>query len=371
MTMTNKTGTTKPAPPKAADAHALDVTVVLLEAGYASTAIGPIEVFHSAGKLWNWLQGDPEQPRFRVRIASIDGRAVTSLCALGLTPTCSIDDIRQTDIVILPASGWDVQDQIAHNTALLPWLRKQHAQGAYIAGICSGVGFLAECGLLDGRLATTHWGVAHALRERYPKVNWRPELFVTEDSRLFCSVGVYAAIDISLYLVEKFCGHEVAVQCAKSLLVSMPRSRQSGYAVVSQSRPHSDEGIRGIEEYLRENFHHDVPIDDLAARIGLSSRTFIRRFKAATGNVPHAYLQQLRIAAAREMLERGASSIRAVSTRIGYQDVAFFRALFKRHTGMTPGEYRTSFAGLTYDRGELASGEVACNARVERLARSA
>src|SRR5262245_55666084 len=88
----------------------LDVTVVLLEAGYASTAIGPIEVFHSAGLLWNWLHGEALHPRFRVRTASIDGHSVTSLCALGLTPEHAIGDIKHTDIIILPASGWDVLD---------------------------------------------------------------------------------------------------------------------------------------------------------------------------------------------------------------------------------------------------------------------
>src|SRR5436190_22203195 len=88
----------------------LDVTVVLLEDGYASTAIGPIVVFHSAGLLWNWLHGAAMEPRFRVRTASIDGGAVTSLCSLGQTPECSIHDIERTDIIILPASGWDVMD---------------------------------------------------------------------------------------------------------------------------------------------------------------------------------------------------------------------------------------------------------------------
>lgn len=141
----------------------LDVTVILLEAGYASTAIGPLEVFHSAGVLWNSLHGDAPQPRFRVRTASIDGRSVTNLYSLALTPECAIDDIKRTDIIILTASGLDVQARIARTTSLLPWLRKWHARGAYIAGICSGVAFLAECGLLDGRQATTHWAVPISL----------------------------------------------------------------------------------------------------------------------------------------------------------------------------------------------------------------
>jgi transcriptional regulator GlxA family with amidase domain len=334
----------------------LDVTVVLLEDGYASTAVGPIEVFHSAGLLWNWLHGDAPQPRFRVRTASIDGRSVTSLCGLGLTPELSIHDVKRTDIIILPASGWDVLDRIAQDTSLLPWLRKWHAKGAYIAGICTGVAFLAECGLLDGRQATTHWGVADILRKRYPKVLWRPEQFVTEDGRLLCSGGIYAAIDLSLYLVEKFCGHDIALQCAKSLLVSMPRSRQSGYSVFPLSTPHSDDRIRQTEEYLHEHLDRDVSIGRLADRIGMSPRNFIRRFKAATGRLPGAYIQMLRVEAAKALLEQGAASIQVVCSKVGYEDIAFFRSVFKRHTGMTPAEYRSRFAHMNVDRGDLVSG---------------
>jgi transcriptional regulator GlxA family with amidase domain len=333
-----------------------DVVVVLLEAGYTSTAIAPIEVFHSAGVLWNWLRGEPQQPRFRVRVVSIDGSGVTGICSLGLMPNGSIRDVNKADIIVLPASGWDVMERINRNTALLPWLRRWHKRGAYIAGVCTGVAFLAECGLLDGRRATTHWGVADILRRRYPKVDWRTEQFVTEDGRLLCSGGVYASIDLSLYLVEKFCGHDVALQTAKSLLLSMPRSRQSGYAVVPLSRPHSDDRIRRAEDYLHERLDRDVSVEALADRAGMSARNFIRRFKAATGRAPGAYVQALRLAAAKEMLEEGAASIQAVAAKVGYEDVAFFRGLFKRHTGMTPAEYRDRFARMTVPRSELAAG---------------
>ncbi len=338
------------------DAAVLDVTVVLLEAGHASTAIGPIEVFHSAGLFWNWLRGDALRPRFRVRTASIDGASVTSNCALGLTPQLAIGDIERTDIIVLPSSGWDVLDRISNRTPLLPWLREWHARGAYVAGVCAGVAVLAESGLLDGRQATTHWALAENFRLRYPDVLWQPDQFVTEDDRVLCSGGIYAAIDLSLYLVEKFCGHEIALQCAKSLVVGMPRSRQSGYAVLPLSRPHGDERIRQAEEYLQAHFDRDVSIDCLAARVRMGPRNFIRRFKAATGRLPGAYAQILRVTAAKEMLEQGAASIQQVSSAVGYDDVAHFRALFKRHTGMTPAEYRKRFARMSFHRPELAHG---------------
>jgi len=334
----------------------LDVTVVLLEDGYASAAIAPIEIFHSAGVVWNWLHGESVQPRFRVRTASLDGRSVSTVRSPSLVPDCAIADINHTDIIIVPASGWDVLDRIAQNTPLLPWLRKWHSRGTHIAGVCTGVAFLAECGILDGKRATTHWGVAEILRKRYPKVRWQPEQFVTEDGRLFCSGGVYASIDLSLYLVERFCGHEVALQVAKSLLLSMPRGRQSGYSVVQLSRPHSDEKIRQTEEYLQQHFDSNVSIDRLAERVGMGPRNFIRRFKAATGRVPGAYIQTLRVSAAKELLENGASSIQVVCSKIGYEDIGFFRNLFKRHTGMTPGEYRERFSQMSFERGELIAG---------------
>ncbi len=340
----------------------VDVTIVVFEDGYASTAIAPIEIFHSAGVVWNWLHGETVHPRFRVRTASIDGRKVNAAGSLGLTPDCAIGDIKHTDIIIIAAPGWDVLDEIAKNTTLVPWVKRWHDRGAYIAGACTGVAFLAESGILNGRVATTHWGVAEIFRKRYPEVCWQTDQFVTEDGRLFCSGGVYASIDLSLYLVEKFCGHEIALQVAKSLLLSMPRGRQSGYSVVQLSRPHSDDKIRQTEEYAQQHFHGDVSIDILAKRIGMGPRNFIRRFKAATGRLPGAYIQTLRVSAAKELLEHGASSIQTVSSRIGYEDVAFFRSLFKRHTGMTPAEYRDRFSGLSFDRGELISGRPAVSA---------
>jgi len=339
------------------DRNVLDVTVVLMQGDYASTAVGPAEVFQSAGVLWNSLHGDEPTPSFRVQVASIDGGSLKSGYGLELNPGRSIADIEHTDIIIIPASGPDIAERVARSGALLPWLREWHARGAYIAGVCMGVAMLAEAGLLDGRQATTHWAVADRLKQLYPNVVWRPDLFVTEDHRVLCSGGIYAAIDLSLYLVEKFCGHEVALQCAKALVVSMPRSRQSGYSVIPLSRPHADEKIKTAEEYLQRQYHSDVSIKVLADLVGMGPRNFIRRFKAATGHLPGAYSQMLRVSAAKEMLENGAPSIQAVCSNIGYEDVAYFRNLFKRYTGMTPAAYRSQFAKLMFDRPVAGLGD--------------
>lgn len=334
----------------------LDVTILLLNDCYVSTALAPIEVFHSAGRLWNTLTNGISEPRFRVTVASLDGLEVASPYSVRLLPEVSIESVKNADIIVVPASGLDLDTQFARHAALFPWLRSWYERGAHIASVCSGAAYLAEAGLLDGHEATTHWGTADAFIERYPKVKWRPEAFVTEDRRMLCSGGVYAAIDLSLYLVDKFCGHEVAVHTAKSLLVDMPRTGQSGYAVMPLSRPHHDEQIRRAETFIQKNFSRPLSIESLASKVNMSPRTFIRRFKGATGRLPGKYLQVFRISTAKEMLEEGARSVQTVSSAVGYEDVAYFRALFKRLTGMTPAQYRTKFAGIRSVDGRASRG---------------
>src|ERR1700752_2626080 len=136
------------------------VTVVLLDDGLSSTAVMPVEIFHSAGALWNLLHDRPPEPAFRVRTVSVHGAAVRSPYGLKIQPEGAIDEVERTDIVVVPTSGMEVDATLEQNQALLPWLRRQHAGGAFVAGVCMGSAYLAEAGLLDGRLGTPHWAVA-------------------------------------------------------------------------------------------------------------------------------------------------------------------------------------------------------------------
>jgi len=125
----------------------LDVTVVLFDDGYASTALMPIEVFHSAGALWRELKGEHPEPRFRVTTVSIDGRPVRAPYAgLMMTPQCGIADVERSDIVVVPTSGLTIDEKLVANSALVPWLKKHHQAGAYLAGVCMGAMYLAETG---------------------------------------------------------------------------------------------------------------------------------------------------------------------------------------------------------------------------------
>ena len=321
----------------------IKVTVVIPAGGFAATALAPLEVFFSTGVVWNDCVGKAPNPQFAVEAVSISAEPVECAYPVRISPSRSIDEVTETDIVFLPTVGIDIDTMIDRHAALLPWLQAIHANGAAIAAVCSGVAFPAASGLLDGHRATTHWALVENYRERFPDVCWQPESMVTEDDGLFCGGGVYAATDLALYLVQRYCGHEIAVQTSRALVIDMPRTYQSAYAVVPLSAPHHDEPIRQVEELIQARFATALHIEELAREIGMSPRTLIRRFKRATGKMPGNYLRVFRVSVARNLLETSKDTVQSVSSAVGYSDLTFFRRLFKRHTGMTPTEYRARF----------------------------
>jgi transcriptional regulator GlxA family with amidase domain len=323
--------------------HIVNVVIPFLRGGLASTAIAPMEIFQSAGVVWNQLNDRAPEPAFRVTTASVDGGPVKADGSVVLTPERAISHVRNADLIVVPAAGVDVDQLLARHGKLVPWLRRWYRRGAAIAGICTGVALLAEAGLLDGRRATTHWGLVDVYRRKYPKVDWRPEVFVTEQDDIYCGGGVFASVDLSLYLVERYAGHETAVRCAKSLLIDKPRTWQLGYATLAPRGNHSDSKITQGQKWLYENFRTRFNLDELARRLGMSPRNFIRRFKKAVGETPLAYLQKLRVAESKRLLEQDFRPIQDIAAETGYDDVLYFRKLFKRHVGVPPGAYRRQF----------------------------
>jgi transcriptional regulator GlxA family with amidase domain len=320
----------------------IDVTVVLLGGSLPSTSMVPLEIFACAGALWEMLMGTPAEPRFRVRTATVDGRKTQNWVPVSLEPTCSLADVGKTDLIVVPTAGMDLELARTGNAAVVEWLAHRNRKTA-VAGVCTGVTLLAAAGLLDGRPATTHWGIVDQAKQFYPKVHWEAERFVTESDNIFCGGGLYASIDLSLFLVEHYCGHMVAVQTAKALLLESPRIWQTAYASVPPRSAHDDEPIQRAQKTLLSRFREDVDFDQLATKVGMSPRNFARRFKAATGEAPLNYLHRLRIDKAKHELENAHRSVQEICQKIGYEDVAFFRRLFRRHTGTSPSEYRARF----------------------------
>ena len=221
----------------------IEVTVVFLDGTFSSTATGPWRSFGTPERCGTSSPGTRQVPRFRVTTASADGRAVRCDGPIYIQPDAALAAIRKTDLIFIPTTDSASRTWSSAMLPFVPWLRRWHKRGAAIASVCSGVGLVAATGLLDGRRATTHWALAERFREKYPKVKWMPELMVTEDRGFYCGGGVHAALDLSLYLVEKFCGHDIAMQSAKAMLIETPRAWQAGFAIVPLKTEHTDDAI--------------------------------------------------------------------------------------------------------------------------------
>ena len=320
-----------------------DVIILALDRTLASTVTGPLDILGQAGVLWNLICNQTPEPFFRVRIASLDGRPVTCHNEVIIRPHLAMDEVDRTDLILISAENLASLDRASDPAA--GWLKERFADGASIASICTGAFLLAETGLLNGKRATTHWGFADLFRRRYPEVLLQMECLITDEGNLFCSGGAYSYFDLTLYLVEKYCGYETATRAARSLLLDMGRTSQTPYAIFEYQKKHGDAGILKAQERIEAYFSEDINIDFLADYCGMSVRSFKRRFKQATGDAPLRYLQRFRIESAKRLLEKSALSVEEISGRAGYRDAAFFRELFKRYTGISPSEYRRRFRG--------------------------
>ena len=227
--------------------------------------------------------------------------------------------------------------------ALAPWLREQHARGATLGGVCVGSLMLAESGLLDGRSATTHWTSTKAFAERYPKIRLKADTPIVDDGDLITTAGLMAWSELGLRLVDRLLGPSIATATARFLVVEHSDSASECGSNFAPILSHGDAAILKVQHWLQGTGATDVSLTAMAERAGLEERTFLRRFRAATGLKPTEYCQHLRVGKAREMLEFTNGTIDHIAWTVGYQDPGAFRAIFKKITGLAPSEYRGRF----------------------------
>ena len=193
-------------------------------------------------------------------------------------------------------------------------------------------------------MATTHWAYTRLFKNRYPTVLLDPDSVFTIDKGLICTGAVSAFYYLGLHLIENFGSPNLAAQCAKSFLVDPGKVSQASYSIFDAHKSHGDKDILYAQEWTESNFADTMKIKDVAKRLGISPRHFIRRFKAATGEIPLRYLQQIRIERAKDLLETTSETINEITKRIGYENDSSFRKLFNEATGLSPSKYRSQFA---------------------------
>jgi len=227
-------------------------------------------------------------------------------------------------------------------------LRQWHRDGVLLVSVCVGVFFIAASGLLDGRPATTHWNFAQSLAERFPLVKVEANLPLLDDGDIITSAGLMAWTDLGLRLVERYLGETLAAETARFLAVERVAGGARPGSVFSPRLDHGDEAVLKVQHWLQSSGARDVNMAAKADCAGLESRTFLRRFRSATGLKPTEYCQQVRVGRACRMLEFTNRSIDQIAWGVGYQDPGAFRKVFHKVTGLAPSDYRRSVAGSAF-----------------------
>ena len=270
-------------------------------------------------------------------------RTVEGAGGIRIRCDASLSEVKKSDLVLVPAVDPDISTHLAMNHDVVPWLRRIFLAGSDVASACTGAFLLAEAGLLERKAATTHWAFQDEFRRRYPRVRLEPQAIVVDQGRVVTSGGATSFLSLSLYIVERVLGADVARMASKMFLVDVNKSPQTAYAMFATQKTHGDEDILRAQSILEEDLANPLSVDELARRTAMSRRNFVRRFKSATGNAPRDYVQRLRVEAAKRTLETTPHPITKVATDVGYQDPVAFRKLFARSTGLTPADYRARY----------------------------
>ncbi|MFI9585685.1 GlxA family transcriptional regulator [Streptomyces sp. NPDC052236] len=264
---------------------------------------------------------------------------------LRLTAERGLDALREADLIVIPACMMDGYEPPGE---LLDALREAHARGARIASLCSGAFVLAAAGLLDGRPAATHWMYADELRRRYPYVQVDDRSLYVDDGSVLTSAGTAAAIDLCLHIVRGDYGTAAAAEVGRRMVVAPHREGdQTQYAPpgipAPPSRTEGGPGLAPVLDWALARLHRPLTIGELASRAGMSTRTFGRHFAYEVGATPLKWLNQQRLARARELLETTDLPVDTVAERSGLGSGDSLRQHFHRALATTPGAYRRTF----------------------------
>ncbi len=323
----------------------LRVCLVALPDAVISTLAGIYDVLNGVSLMGIKIPG--AAPPFRIEIVGEKTGPLRLASGVHIDVQRATGDIAACDIAIVPSvllkpEGW----QAGRYPQLVDWLRRMHAGGAKLCSACSGIFLLAETGLFDGRDATVHFGYARDFAALYPAVPIHPERVLVISGRyedLISSGASSTWHDMVLYLIAHHAGATVAQEVARMFALQWHQDGLAPYIVFEGRTDHGDGEIRSAQAWLSHHFAVASPVEEMVKRSKLAERTFKRRFTAATGVTPIAYVQRLRVEDAKRRLERTDVSVEEISWRVGYEDAAFFRRLFKRTTGMAPGAYRRRF----------------------------
>lgn len=318
------------------------VTLVAFDDLQMLDLVGPVEVFDAANRLAG-------TDLYHLRVATPGGTSVRSSSGLRLGADASLDELVTApdpigDLVVVGGRG---SRSRTGDGAFLDQLRALADRADRICSVCSGALLLGAAGLLDGHRATTHWASCDELERLAPGAEVLPDQIYVHDRNRWTSAGVTAGIDLALALVDADHGPELAHQVATWLVVFVRRpGGQAQFSAQLRAQAARQPAIAEVQAWLPDHLDQELTVDKLARRAGMSPRSFARSFREQTGTTPGAHIEELRVEAARRLLETTDLTVAAVARTVGFARAETLHRSFRRRAGTTPDRYRQHFSHL-------------------------
>jgi transcriptional regulator GlxA family with amidase domain len=314
------------------------VVVVAFEGFQILDLTGPVEVFASANRALS--AGDA----YVTEVVTADGCSVRASCGLEVGADRRLAACRGPIDTLVVVGGDGTYEAVA-DERLVRWVRAAARRSRRVASVCTGAFVLARAGLLDGRRATTHWSRCELLAQLFPEITVEPDPIFVRDGDVWTSAGVTAGMDLALRLVEDDYGAEHARQVAQWLVLFVQRpGGQAQFSAQLAAQRAERRPLRDLEAWIPDHLADDLRVATLARRSAMSARHFARTFRAETGVTPAAYIETLRVEAARRLLETTAMTLGEVARATGFGTVETMHRTVKRTLGVTPGQYRHHFS---------------------------
>ncbi|MCW8832788.1 MAG: helix-turn-helix domain-containing protein [Colwellia sp.] len=325
------------------DINQLQVSLVIYQHVLATGLTLPLEML-LAGEAFA-RRYDKTTIKLQTQLVSQENKAVKSRAGIQFLPDVALDNLAADenylpDIILVPSLWRNPRPVLKQHRKLINWLKHCWQQGSTLLAVGTGVCFLAESGLLDDHSATTHWHYVEQFKRDYPKVELKPDFFITQSDRIYCAASLNALADIIVHLISQTYGRAAAQNVERNFSHEIRKPYEEQRYLEGAVDRHADELIAQIQFWLQTNLNSDISLAELAEQFGLSQRSFTRRFKTATGIRATEYWQQLRIETAKDLLASSNLTIQEIAYHVGYYDQGHLTRLFKQNLTLTPKDYR-------------------------------
>ncbi|NIJ53864.1 GlxA family transcriptional regulator [Dyadobacter arcticus] len=317
------------------------ISVYVPQSAYMEAITPAYRLFTAANDLANTIG---QKPMFEVEFVGLSKDIKAQAGEYTVHVDRLLSEVEDTDLVLIPALCGDLRTAVDLNRPAIPWMLQMHARGSEISSLCLGAFLLGATGLLDGKKCSTHWAYYDEFRAQYPQIEVVDGSIITDEGKIYSSGGANSIWNLLIYLLEKYTSRDLAILAAKFFAIDIDRDNQRAFTIFRGQKGHPDNEIRGIQDYIENNYAEKLSILELADIASVSRRSFERRFKSATNNTINEYVRRVRVEAAKRSFEMSRKNVTEVMFDVGYTDTKAFRDVFKKVTGLTPVDYRNKYS---------------------------